>query len=308
MKKALIILLALSMLALLPACGGEAVQDDGDGSMVAIYRLVREEYRSGGSVIRAETLPYEDSDPEILVTGAAYALMSASGDPELTSALPRGVSIEEATLIGRTAYVCMDEAYLELSGIEKTITDACVTLTMCSIPQVDYAALHTRNEPASATLSTEDILLRNTMVSESTLELRLFFPKAEGEVLGAEYRQVSLEEDQTPERRVIDELLKGPESEALLPSIPGGVELLSVSTQDGLCTVSFTEDFLTGGSYDPQAIRLSVYSIVNSLTALSFVDQVQIYVRDNPEQLLGDLDISQPLSRRTSIIGSAVVE
>lgn len=307
MKKALIFILILSLLALLPACGGESVLEDGGGSL-AIYRLVREEYRSGGSIIKAESLPYEDSDPDVLVTGAAYALMSASGNPELTNALPSGLRIEEATLTGRTAYVCMNEAYLELSGIEKTITDACITLTMCSIPQVDYAALHTRNEPAAVTLSSEDILLRNTMVSDASLELRLYFPKAEWDVLGAEYRQVTLEEDLTPERRVIDELLKGPESKALLPSIPEEVALLSVSTQDGLCTVSFTEGFLTGEDYSSQTIRLSIYSIVNSLTALSSVDQVQINVRNNPEQLLGDFDISQPLSRRTSIIGSAVVE
>lgn len=307
MKKAFIFIIILSLLALLPACGGASVPEDGGGSL-AIYRLVREEYRSGGSIIKAEALPYENSDPDILVTGAAYALMSASGKPELTSALPAGLRIEEATLIGRTVYVCMEEAYLELSGIEKTITDTCITLTMCSIPQVDYAALHTRNEPAAVTLSSEDILLRNTMVSDTTLELRLYFPKAEGDVLGAEYRQVTLEEDLTPERRVIDELLKGPESKALLPSIPEEVALLSVSTQDGLCTVSFTENFFTGEDYSSQTIRLSIYSIVNSLTALSSVDQVQINVRNNPEQLLGDFDISQPLSRRTSIIGSAVVE
>lgn len=306
MKNRLLIF-CLAALITLSSCAQSTAPETGN-EYISVYRLVKEDYRTEGSLIRSERVRCEDSQPETLVRGAAYALMSSPRDDELSSAIPDGVRIEDASLTGRTVTVLMSSGYLDLGGMDKTMTDACIVLTMCSVPDVDNVAMRTANTSPSKAMSSEDILLRNTLTSESLLELRLYFPQANGSVLSAEYRQISLDEDIPTERLIIDELIKGPRSGRLSSILPENTAVLSVYTQDGLCTVSLSEGFLTDREYSSQEIKLAVYSIVNSLTCLSTVDRVQINVRNNTEQMLGDFDISHALSRRSSITGSAVVE
>jgi len=295
----------LALILLLSACGGEAAPD-GDGVEISVYRVIKEEYRSGDSFVRAELLSSGDSQIDTLVKGASYALMSAPEDVELTSAIPSGVRIVDTSFSGRTVSVTVNEGYTELSRIEKTILDTCVTLTMCSIPGVDYVSFINEDGEALGSMSSEDILLKNTTTSDKLIELRLYFPKVEENLLACEYRQVSLDEDMPVERHIIDELVKGPQNDRLRAVLPENTAVLSVYTQDGLCTVSFSENFMSGEEYEPVDIQLAVYSIVNSITCLSTVDRVQISVRNNTEQKLGDFDISLPFARRNSVIGSIV--
>lgn len=301
------VLLCLSVLLLLSACSRNTAPETGS-EYISVYRLVREEFRTKGSLIRSELIRCDDSQTETLVRGAAYALMRIPEADELTSAIPDSVRIEDVSLSGRTVTVLMSDSYLALGGMDKTITDACIVLTMCSVPDVNGVAMRTANTSPSQAMSSEDILLRNTLTSESLLELRLYFPQSDGDVLSAEYRQISLDEDMPTERLIIDELIKGPRSDRLVSILPENTAVLSVYTQDGLCTVSLSESFLSDREYSSQEIKLAIYSIVNSLTCLSSVDRVQINVRNNDKQMLGDFDISHALSRRSSITGSAIVE
>lgn len=301
--KVFIFLLALVLI--LSACGGETGPEE-EGVEISVYRVIKEEYRSGDSFVRAELLSSGDSQTDTLVRGASYALMSVPEDVELTSAVPSGVRIVDTAFSGRTVSVTVNDGYMELSSIEKTLMDACVTMTMCSIPGVDYVSFRTEDGEPLGSMSSEDILLRNTTTSDELIELRLYFPKAGENLLACEYRQVPLNEDMPVERHIIDELLKGPQNDRLVPVLPENTAVLSVYTQDGLCTVSFSEDFMSGEEYSPGDIQLAVYSIVNSITCLSTVDRVQINVRNNTEEKLGDFDISLPFARRNSIIGSTV--
>lgn len=304
MKKYLAFLIIILLLAL-SSCGGEIAAGTGAGE-ISVYRLIRLEYRTGTQLVRAEKISY--SDDSNVIQGAAYALKSIPDNPELSSALPANVSILSAELSGRTVDICMSDSYLKLSGIEKTIADSCIALTMCSIQGVDYVSIHTTGNTARLRLSSEDILLRNTLVGDGTASIRLYFPKDGNGVLAAEYRSVEISDDTSAERIVIDELLKGPASEGLSPALPEDTVVLPVYTQDGVCTVSFSEDFLNGLAGDPDAIRLAVYSVVNSLTCLADVDSVLIVVQNNADNLIGNIDISEPLTRKTSLIGSAVIE
>lgn len=303
MKKVFLsLLIALSLF--LSACGPDPAIDA--ESCISVYRLVKAEYRTDGELIRAETMSAEAGSNAVL--GAAYALKSVPDSSELVSALPQNVSISSAVLTGRIADVCVSDSYEELEGADKTIADSCITLTMCSIPGVDYVSIHTKDEPMGTLLSTEDFILKNTLISTEDAEIRLYFARGDDNLLAFEYRSVTLSGEVTPERSVIDELLKGPQSEGLRPALPPDTVVPSVYTQEGVCTVSFSSGFLSGIKEDAEAVRLAVYSVVNSLTCLASVDSVQINVQNDGSHMLGTLDISQPLTRRTSLIGSAILD
>lgn len=305
MKKlslSLAVLLLLSVV--LSACSAANIPETKPGK-ISVYRLVRPEYQTENELIASESVTYDNDADK--VRELAQELKRTPENSKLMSALPANVHIVSAALKNRTVEVCLSDSYMQLDGVEKTVLDCCVTLSMCSIPNVDFVSIHAESEPVEIKLSSEDILLENTLISPENAKLRIYFPKAESDYLAAEYCSVNVEKE-TPEMCVINELLKGPQSDMLLP-LPKDISLLQIETQDdGLCTVEFSADFLSSLKGDNTAIRLAVYSVVNSLASLASVNSVQIILKNSDDQMLGDVDISQPLTKKTSLIGSAIVE
>lgn len=303
MKKLLPLLLAAILLLTGCADSEPAAPEE---KTISIYRLLKEEYRMEGELVQAEEIPYIDSE-EILL-GAAYALKSTPENQELCSAFPAALNVLSVTLEGSTADICMNDFYTSITGVEKTLVDGCIALTMCSIPGVNRVSIHVSGERAEATLSSTDILLRNTVLSPEQMQMRLFFPHGETKLLACEYRSVTISDDSSNERLVVDALLEGPESPLLFSAIPENAIVLSVYTQEGVCTVNFSEELAGIQQLEQSMIRLSVYSIVNSLCALPGINSVMISVQGMEETSLGNIDISQPLTSRSTVIGSTVID
>lgn len=113
--------------------------------------------------------------------------------------------------------------------------------------------------------------------------------------------EVRLLPDAKPET-VLQALLEGPQSPALLPLLPLGVKVRSVKQEGGRMTVDFSREFkgFAGGS---NFAYLAVYSVVNTLTELSGVREVQILVEGEAvPDFAGVLDLREPLSRDESLL------
>ena len=141
--------------------------------------------------------------------------------------------------------------------MKKTVLDYCITLTMCSIDGVDSVSTYVGNEVFESGMRAEDVLLKNTVESAQSAEIRLYFPSAEGK-LRCEYRSISLEDESSPERAAADALTAGPESPELYPALPAGTVLLSVYTQDGVCFVSLSESFVSACEEHPVSAHSEV--------------------------------------------------
>jgi germination protein M len=297
MKRIMPFFLASVILLLLAACVGG--KDSSGDSELSVYRVIKSEYLNSGELVRAEKLILDENAD--LVQSAANAFVSYPKDDETACALPEGVEITAAEQTGVVAKLTMNEAYRTLHGIEKTLADYCLTLTMCSLPDINYVSIYVGDEVVESRLSPDDIVLENTAVSADEVGVRIYFPNASGTGLGCEYRTVTLSDDSSAERLVMDALLSGPESENLAPALGADCVLLSVYTSGDICTVSFAEGFLSNESLSDTQIKLSIYSIVNSLTSLSEVTGVQFLIEGKPIQSIGGTDTSLPLSAKKSI-------
>ena len=217
--------LVLLLAILLCACGKDG--SDNSGSTLTVYRPVKVEYRTTGELIRSEKISLgKDAEP---VQGAAYAISALAVDDEMESILPDGVEIVSAEQNGRVAKVTMNASYRTLDGMRKTIADYCITLTMCSIPQVDYVSIYVGSDIIESHLTASDVILGNTVVSTDEAGVRVYFPHLSGG-LGYEYRTITVSDDNIPERLIMDVLIAGPESEQLTAAFFKKPVLLSVYT------------------------------------------------------------------------------
>ena len=116
--------------------------------------------------------------------------------------------------------------------------------------------------------------------------LTLYFSNQAGDGLVKETRRVHYSSNISLEKLIMEQLLEGPESKNARSAIPSGTKLMSVSLVDGVCYVSFDENFKNQDYSVNEAIV--IYSIVDSLSELSSISKVQISVNGDTSGVYRD--------------------
>lgn len=102
---------------------------------------------------------------------------------------------------------------------------------------------------------------------------------------------------------VIGELIRGPQSENLVKTVPPNARLRRVWMDGEVAYVDFSREFQTehwGGSTGD---TFTLFSVVNSLTELPGINAVQFLVEGEIEEaILGHTDTTEPIYRREDLI------
>ena len=241
------------------------------------------------------------------------ALSRETASVEYMQTVPAGVEIEEWELDEGVLSLYLNEVYSELDPLTEVLVRAAIVRSLTQIVGVDSVAFYVDNKPlenaqgvALGALTAERFIDDFGQETDALLNttLKLYFASADGAKVVPETRTVYYSSNVPLEKLVIDQLLKGPKNSDLLASIPAETKLVSVSVTDGICYVNFDSAFetvITGVSESS-----TVYSVVNSLTELSTINQVQITVAGEiPHMANLEADLSQPLSKFYGIIGTA---
>lgn len=136
---------------------------------------------------------------------------------------------------------------------------------------------------------------------KNEIEVTVYFANPDFTALVGEKRRI-LKDDRYLER-VLEELLKGPENKDLFNAIPNGTRCNAVFVEGNTAYVDLSAEMAKNQSGGTSQEFLSVYAIVDTLTALPGIDQVKILI-DGKETttLCGHIDISAPLRRDERII------
>jgi germination protein M len=104
---------------------------------------------------------------------------------------------------------------------------------------------------------------------------------------------------------VIEELIKGPaDTDGYKPTIPAGAKLRSpVVIKDGIATVDMSIEFKTQHPGGKDAEKLTIYSIVNSLTELRGIEKVKFTIDGKvAKEYMGYFKFDAPFPRNTRLI------
>ena len=80
----------------------------------------------------------------------------------------------------------------------------------------------------------------------------------------------------------MNELIAGPQTAGLDPTLPASAIVEGMTVRDGLCTVDFSSELTEHLSAGEQARLLAVSSLVNTLTQFDTVEKVRILVDGEP--------------------------
>ena len=275
-----IALLCAAVLLLLTGCGvAKKMQNEEDA--LKLYYPVELDAAQGGDAIGSVSVPWNKLPPEDKQAQAEVILSLLMGGYEernFQSPIPHGTTLLSCEIKGSTAYVDFSAAYGQLSGMDLTLADYCVTLSLTQIPGV-YAVRITVAGQELAYRDTNlfmagDVLLSATENVVRTLAVSLYFPDADG-VLTAEERLLSLYEGETRVGVIVNALLSGPESGDLQPLAPEGFSVLSARVEDGICYLNLPRSAMElAGDGKEKIFR----GFTDSLCGLDDVHEVWFFV------------------------------
>lgn len=284
MRKLLCLLLALLLiLPLLCACRETAEEGD---SFVLWFVSEGE-----GGALSMDSRPYSGARdvPSIMDT---YLLGTAEHHPSV-------LRLRDWEQRGGVLWLDIEGPYDELTGLELTLANYCITLTLTQLPGVKSVSISVNGTPFVQGLRREDVVLSGAEEQPVELTAALYFRRPGGNELGMELRVFRLTESESATLAVLEALLAGPQEAGLTAVLPTGVAVNSARVEGGVCYADLSAALLEQIPGSPAAQTLAVRSIVESLCSLGHVQAVQLLVDGEPLERYGLVDVSQPLDPET---------
>ena len=257
----------------------------------------------GGDVLRAETVYLEEGlEPQALAEALMVQMLAGPSDATLVNPIPAGTELLSLELEGAKALVDLTSAYRSLSGVELTLADYAITLTLTQLPQVAVVSITVRGQELAyrdmQTFTPRDVLLSSNEDVIGTVPATLYFLDEAGD-LAAEERTLDLYEGDTQTSAVVSALEAGPEDRSLRPVQPQGFQVKSTWLEEDVCYVNLSSTQLEALPEDAD-LSLTLEALARSLCSLDTVDEVRFLVDGDFAEWYGGVSIADPYLAPTS--------
>ena len=289
-----------------------AGSSDDSGLPLLYYRDAGNEQEEGIGILASENgiLGTERwSYSEELPSFDAFLNQYFSGpvSDSLVSPFPSGLQCIGTSLDDGVLTVILSEAFNELAGIDRSVAISCITTTLTQFSNVSGVCLEVENSASNgedtAVLTAKDFVLEDLGAVNTETAVRLYFSDANGRYLVSTERSSYFSDASQIPGYVVQQLLEGPTEQGQLAVMPEGTTLLGISVnEDGCCTVNLSSGFLYNKPTTGFMERMTILSLVNSLTELKPVKSVRILVDGNAVGQYLNLDLDRDFVRDESAI------
>ncbi len=299
MKKLMTLLLGIALLSA-AGCGYlQREQETETPAYLLYYREADLNHAASGDALRAESVTLEGVDTEdtqAMAAALVAKLLEGPADATLRSTIPAGTQLLSVTVERGQAVVDLSAAYGSLSGVNLTLADYAVTLTVSQLPEIFSVRITVRGQDlayrSKQVFSAADVLLTPEGDVVSTVPVTLYFLHENGSLVPVD-RTLELYEGDTQVSAVIKALERGPEDDDLFGVMPEGFRVRSAWLEEDACYVNLSSgqlknmERLTG-------LRPAIDSIQRSLCSLESVKEVRFLVDGEFARSYGAVKIEEP--------------
>ncbi len=235
----------------------------------------------------------------------------------LVKAIPDEVKILKCRFVkdennSGTVYVDLSEDYNDLKESQEILLRGSVVWSLTDFDFVDNIIITINGEPVKGSnneelgaLNRENFVV-NPVISPDKTEMKevtLYFSDESAAWLCPEKINIEVVQSQSIENKIVEQLIAGPRDDNHYATVPPETKIKNIKTEDSICYVDLSAEFVTKHNGGTAAEMLTIYSIVNSLTELDNVKKVQFLIEGQKEESFkGHLDFSKPFERNEAII------
>lgn len=303
MKKWMIFLMLSCIGVLLAGCQREETITNGYN----IYYINKDET---GLVQELRSKQY-DSVAEY-VDGLLEAMANPSSGFEGKSAIPDNVKINGYNMADRTLNIDLSAGYMDLDNVRGALLRGAMVQTLIQISGVDNIRMTVEGTPLADSKGREIGLMNGSSFigadgsgvnSYQYVSLSLYFASSSQETLRREMRNVYYPTNNTLEKVVVDELIKGPINASLKAILPPDTVLLNSSVKGSTCTLNFDGSFNKAVSGVPA--ELSIYAVVNAICDACNVTRVEFQINGESDVMYQDsISLAEGFRKNTEPVES----
>ncbi len=253
------------------------------------------------------------SDQKLMFNTVVEEYFSGSKNANLGLTLPKEFKVNDKRYYNNTAYIDIASSYNDMESYLKILSMGSLVYTLTDLSfinnvsvSVDGVPIMDRNNENAAVLNRSTVMNNPTVSPEKTnwQVLLLYFADETGTKLVCQQRGMEVKQSQSLEYQIVEQLISGPDNSNgtnLIATVPSDTKIKDIKTEDGICYVNLSNDFLKKQGNVSET--LTIYSIVNSLTELDYVNKVQFLIEgEKINEYSGEIDFSKPFDRNISLI------
>lgn len=127
---------------------------------------------------------------------------------------------------------------------------------------------------------------RQTMIS-------LYFVNTETNTLVPEARKIDAKKlVENPYKTLVEYLIEKPKNEKLVSCIPEGTKVNNAVLKNNVIEIDLSKEFIENQNGGIEKAKLSIYSIVNTLTELNEVNSIKLLIEGKEVEKFKDLDLN----------------
>ena len=257
---------------------------------------------------------------QTLVAEVMEKMFSGPVNTEFSAVIPKGVSLKAVSEskdepglvnINLKGDFYIDSKEADSASVE-LLARYSIIMTLCQFENIKKVKIYINDEDLRSDggkgeivvpLGSSSLRTESPTGSEARTEkfITLYFTDKDGKHLHPETRKASMT-DNSIEKTVVTELIKGPVSPDLKRTFSKNTEIVSIETTEEVCFVNFTGAFLSGIESGSQEEKIAVYSVVDSLARIAGIEKVQILMdAKKPENDVNQL-FSAPLDNNSKLL------
>lgn len=261
--------------------------------------------------IEERVVNYVDDDTTMFNT----VVDEFSSGPSSTNqklSLPSDFKIKSRRCSNKTAFIDLESSFNSLKNTDQVLSLGALVYTLTDMSFIDGVIVTVDGKPVLSKEGQKPILLNrqnirnNPAIDPEKTEWQtviLYFSDRSGSTLVSEQRSVEIKKSLSLEYQIVEQLIIGPDKKMLNATISDNTEIKDIKTEDGICYVNLSKDFIKNTPAGIKSELVKIYSVVDSLTELSYVNKVQFLIEGEKVNEISDgIDFSKPFDRNTEIL------
>ncbi len=290
------ILLSLLVL-LLSACVKES--ETKDEKLYRVYYL-----NASATAIVPVDYAASGTEDDALIRELLEAMNTVPADKEVMAALEDKVTFMNYTRKDNVLYLHFDTNYAGMKPTREILARAALVKTLSQVEGIDFIGINSGDQPLADAngnplpifYAAEFIDAVSDVNSFEKVELNLYFANAAGDKLSVEKRELVHDINNSREKLVLEELIKGPLDAGRQALLPSTLKINNVSINDNTCYIDFDESLVL--ALGKPNNKLLVYSVVNSIVDVGNVSKVQMTINgSNAYQFANGIDLGTSFDR-----------
>lgn len=266
-------------------------------------------FNENASTIVAEERDIQYKNTKTMSETVIEELINGPKDSKNKSIFNKDVELLSVEVHKNDAIVDFSKEFISDDKAKNLLATYAVVKSLCQVNGINSVKVTVCGEEILSPdqnsigfLSDEDIDLVTDTMTKDSKQIALYFQDKNSNILLRETRVIKITDTAPIEQYVVNELIKGTQSEKAKNIISLDTQLISAQTTDNTCFINFKSGFVEKNTGNPEMENLVIYSIVNSLCEIDGVQSVSFLVDGKKIEKFGSINLTKIFTEDKDIV------